>query len=85
MGLPTLVALAPDVEVAKRVFRQLVTNHQTRVTEVDVTNAFNACNGNIRDTLLDLYDRHERYQRTTNVANLQRASFVRSVEPNSAQ
>jgi hypothetical protein len=71
-GLPTLVELAPNMQAAKQLFRHLVRDHDTLVTEDDLSNAFNACNPNIRETLLQLYDMHEQYSRTADVANKER-------------
>jgi hypothetical protein len=62
-GLPLLVELTPSLRVAEELFRRLVQDRPSPVTEIDVQNAFNACNGNLRDLLLDLYDQHEQRSR----------------------
>lgn len=69
VGLPILASLAPDIELVSALFQRLVKQVSSPVTEIDLCNAFNACNGNIRDTWFHLYDLHEKYVRQGHVAN----------------
>lgn len=59
IGLPMLVEVAPQASVIRQVFRNLVSNSETPVSEFDFQNAFNACNGDIRQLFSNLYDLHE--------------------------
>ena len=59
VGLPMLVEVAPDRQVIHQVFCELVAGTQTTVTDLDFLNAFNACNGDIRQMFSNLYDLHE--------------------------
>ncbi len=74
--LPMLAQLVPSLSVTKMVFRRLTFERQTQVTELDVADAFNACNGNIRETLFKLYDLHERHARAARNANIRNAYTV---------
>lgn len=58
-ALPTLVRLAPDLNVALAIYRQLSREIPTGVTEEDVAKGFTTCGGNLRDLLFHLYDLHE--------------------------
>jgi hypothetical protein len=55
--------------VARQVFEHLVADAGTGVSANDLTDAFNACNGNIRETLFRLYDLHERCNHAAREAN----------------
>lgn len=57
-GLPLLMSLAPKVEVALQVVRQLMPDEQ-RITNSDVERTFLTCNGNIREMLFQLYDLYQ--------------------------
>lgn len=80
VGLPMLVELQPCPTLALHVFRYLTRGVDTPVTEGDVLHAFNACNGNIREMLMNLYDLHERRIRTAPVANIHSPSAVSMAE-----
>lgn len=55
-GLPTLLQTAPTVELAQQVAGHLLSGSQGTVTSDDVSAAFTATQGNIRETLFKLYD-----------------------------
>lgn len=76
LGLPTIATLAPDLSHATALFRRLIKHTASPVTETDLRDAFNACNGNIRDTWFYLYDLHERHVRGGHVANRKHATPV---------
>lgn len=54
-GLPTLLQVAPRLEAAEQVVRQLVPD-ATQITHEDIERTFRACDGNIREMLFQLYD-----------------------------
>jgi hypothetical protein len=56
MGLPTIFETASSLEVTKEVVARLVEAADGRVTEDDVSEAFAASGGNVRETLFALYD-----------------------------
>lgn len=62
--LPTLASLQPNLERGLQVFSQLTVGRGTEVTAEDFRNAFNACEGNLREAFFNLYDLHERRNRT---------------------
>jgi hypothetical protein len=57
-GLPTLLQVAPRIEAAEQVVRQLVPDEQL-INGDDIRQAYDACGGNIRETLFRLYDLYE--------------------------
>lgn len=57
-GLPTLLQVAPRIEAAEQVVRQLVTD-EGLISSDDIRQAYDACGGNIRETLFRLYDLYE--------------------------
>ncbi len=54
-----MIQLAPQVDVALAIFRQLTAEVPTPVTAEDVATGFEACKGNLRDLWFQLYDLHE--------------------------
>lgn len=54
-GLPTLMNVAPRIEAAQRIVRQLVPD-DSLITGGDIEQTFRACDGNIREMLFRLYD-----------------------------
>jgi hypothetical protein len=54
-GLPTLINVAPRIEAAHQIVRQLATEDGL-ITGTDVEQTFRACDGNIREMLFQLYD-----------------------------
>lgn len=75
-GLPWLARLQPDEELGLRIFGALTASHPTQVSASDYRNAFNACNGNLREVFFNLYDLHERYVRSARRANQPRTEPV---------
>jgi len=69
-SLATLAILQPDVELGLQVFSLLTAECSTPVTAGDYRNAFNACDGNLREVFFNLYDLHERRNRIAISANL---------------
>lgn len=57
-GLPLLISVAPKLEVALQVVRQLVPDDQL-ITDDEVEHTFLACRGNIREMLFQLYDLYQ--------------------------
>jgi len=57
-GLPLLVQVAPRIEAAERVVRQLVRDERL-ISRDDIQQTFRACDGNIREMLFRLYDLYE--------------------------
>jgi hypothetical protein len=57
-GLPTLMTVAPRLEVALQVVRRL-TPDEMRITNDDIEQTFRACEGNIREMLFQLYDLYQ--------------------------
>lgn len=84
MPLPMLVELRPNLRTAQLVYEQLITDRETNVKIDDLVDAFNACGGNIRETLFYLYDLHEQRDRTPRVANKPRTKRVRPAKPRAA-
>ncbi|MGD9723061.1 MAG: hypothetical protein AB7O59_17180 [Pirellulales bacterium] len=60
MGLPTVAQLQPSAVMAHRVVERLV---GADVSPAWVADAWLACEGNVREMLFLLYDRHERSRR----------------------
>jgi hypothetical protein len=56
MGLPTLFQTQPSPQLAQTIVEMIVPAYTTRVTVDDVSRAFNATGGNLRETLFRLYD-----------------------------
>jgi hypothetical protein len=57
-GLPTILQVAPRLEAAEAVVRQLVPDAAT-ITPEDIQRTFRACDGNIREMLFQLYDLYQ--------------------------
>lgn len=55
-GLPTLFQTQPTLEVAQQVVRQLLEPNETSVSSADVAAAWQAAQGNLRETLFKLFD-----------------------------
>src|SRR5262249_7182366 len=56
VGLPTIYSTQPTEELAQAVVAQLHANRETSVTREDVSAAFAATHGNLREMLFRLYD-----------------------------
>jgi len=69
LALPRLVTLEPQEQLGREVFCHLQQRVPTPVTEADFRDAFNACNGNLREVFFELYDLHERRIRNADAAN----------------
>jgi hypothetical protein len=70
--LPTLLHLAPDLDLVGQLAADLCSQTSAAITPADIA-ASHACHGsNVREILFDLYDRHERQRRSPN--SLARAS-----------
>ena len=69
IGLPTLLEVAAPEQIIEQVFRLLVAGTDSPVDESDFRDAFNACNGDIRQLFSNLYDLHERRVRQAYQAN----------------
>jgi hypothetical protein len=56
LGLPRLARIEPSEEVARRVVAQLTLGHASAIQPADISRAFAATGGNMRETLFALYD-----------------------------
>jgi hypothetical protein len=59
LDLPLLARTQPTEAVAQQVVRQLLAGTESPVKPADVTEAFKAKNGNVREMLFALYDVHQ--------------------------
>lgn len=57
--LTTALRLRPSMELALALVHRLSIESDSPISDQDVRRAFNTCNGNLRDMLMDLYDRYE--------------------------
>lgn len=60
VGLPSLAHLTPTLGDVLAVVEHLVPDSQDRPSRAEVADRFAANDGNVRETLFDLYDLHER-------------------------
>ena len=63
VGLPDLFRPTIDLDLAWRIVQQLQQGCQRPVTREDLAERFLAHQGNLRETLFDLYDLYQRYNR----------------------
>ncbi len=56
MGLPTLVALQPSLELAEQVVQRLLASGDRTILREDIVAAWEMSDGNIRETLFKLFD-----------------------------
>jgi hypothetical protein len=56
VGLPTLFVTQPSESLARAVVAQLLNGSESDISEDDISTAFAATSGNLRETLLKLYD-----------------------------
>jgi hypothetical protein len=56
MGLPTLYQMHPSQKLAQTIVEKIVPADSTRLNTDDITRAFEATGGNLRETLFRLYD-----------------------------
>jgi hypothetical protein len=67
-GLPTLYLFAPDRAATHSIVEWLLRDRRgsaNPITRADVDQTFDACGGNIRETLFGLYDVYEQRRRST--------------------
>jgi hypothetical protein len=57
-GLTTLLTVTPSLEAATKVVRQLVPD-ESIISRGDIEQAFEACGGNVREMLFQLYDLYQ--------------------------
>jgi hypothetical protein len=62
-GLPLLIEVGPQLDVTRQVVRKLVPD-DSLITDDDIATAFEACDGNVRETLFRLYDVYSLRERT---------------------
>ena len=65
VGLPTLIRLRPDLELAQKIVSWLLREYPAVLTPEEVASAYQACQGNLREMLFWLYDLWERRDRET--------------------
>ena len=65
VGLPTLIRLRPDLELAQKIVGWLLREVPAGITPEDVASAYQACQGDLREMLFTLYDLWERRVRDT--------------------
>jgi hypothetical protein len=63
VGLPELFQPTIDLDLAWRIVQQLQQGRPRLVTREDLAERFRARDGNLRETLFDLYDLYQRYDR----------------------
>ena len=63
VGLPDLFQPTIDLDLAWRIVQQLQQGRQRQLTREDLAERFHAHEGNLRETLFDLYDLYQRYDR----------------------
>jgi hypothetical protein len=59
-GLPSLIALAPNLPLIQQLVATLCERATMRITPADVVASHAGRGSNVRDVFFDLYDRHER-------------------------
>ena len=62
VGLPMIYETQPSEELARSVVARLIAEPNGRITSDDVSNAYAATNGNVREALFRLYDVYQRRQ-----------------------
>jgi energy-coupling factor transporter ATP-binding protein EcfA2 len=62
IGLPTLYRTEPSEELARAVIEHLVPNNNGCISVADISAAFGATQGNLRETLFRLYDVYQQRQ-----------------------
>jgi len=62
VGLPTLYRTEPSEEIARAVVRRLLPEQNAGITPDDISNAYSATKGNLREALFRLYDVYQRRQ-----------------------
>ena len=61
--LPVLVHVKPNQATARKIVARLVAKHNLAVPETVIDASFQACSGNVREMLFDLYNWYERNRR----------------------
>lgn len=62
-GLPLLCETQSSLELAQRLVAQLTGAHPSCISAHDLSNAYQACHGDLRETFFRLYDLHEARKR----------------------
>ena len=65
VGLPTLIRLRPDLQLAQKIVGWLLRECPAVVTPEEVASAYQACQGDLREMLFMLYDLWEQRARGT--------------------
>jgi DNA-binding GntR family transcriptional regulator len=60
MGLPTIYETQPSMEITRQIVERLVPPEAEPLGTAEIEGAFTASRGNVRETLMRLYDVYQR-------------------------